>query len=66
MSCPTDMSPTAILHCRDMPLHACSMPGPAMCGGEGVYPGWWDMGGLGGVLYRYPPITLPGPIFSLI
>ena len=27
---------------------------PVQCGVGGVYPGWWDEGGVGGVLYRYP------------
>ena len=30
----------------------------------GVYPGWWELGWVGGVLYRYPAQTLPGPRYS--
>ena len=42
-------------------MTACMSTGVA-----GVYPGWWDRGGPGGVLYRVPTRTLLGPIFSHI
>ena len=61
----TDLSPTTILLSRTDPLTS-SVDG---AGGEGVYPGWWDEGWLGGVLYRvlpaYPPGTHISVIFSL-
>ena len=46
----------------DMPAWSMSVPASA----TGVYPGWGSWVGAGGVLYRYPARTVPGPIFSHI
>ena len=50
MSWATDLSPTAIFS----PLYMEYATVAAGSGVERVYPGWWDEGWPGGVLYRYP------------
>ena len=56
------MSPTTILRCAALPLHA-PVAMPRVGGGV---PGVWDEGGYLGGLYRVLPGTHPGPIFSHI
>ena len=49
------MSPTAIFSW----LYTEYATVAAGSGVAGVYPGWWEMGGSGGVLYRYPGPPVP-------
>ena len=64
VSCPTDMSPTAILL---PPYLARGMvyTGPWRVQGGGVYPGYGMAGWVPGGLYRYPGQTRPRTIFSI-
>ena len=58
----TDMSPTPLFSLAADRWVTARMS----MGVEGVYPGWWGMGWVGGVLYRYPAQPSQIPVFSHI